>query len=164
MNQKGIAPIVIVVVVVAVIGVAGGAVLLTRGGGTGTAGSVASASSLQFSIDATVQGQSVTSTVYMKNIGTSNLKIRSDSTVMGQQIKMIIDTGADKIYSWTSVTGWVEIPYSASYEQQFTGYTGQISGLTGGEFTYTDPTSGATIRMYNIQVNPTLADSLFQTS
>jgi hypothetical protein len=98
----------------------------------------------------------------MKNIGGSNLKIRADVTVLGQQSKMIIDA-LEGIWMWTSTTGWVSIgQYSSTYAQSYNTYTGQLAGWTSGNYTYTDPTSGVSVTLSNIQVDPTLADSIFE--
>jgi len=53
----------------------------------------------------------------------------------------------------------------ADYEGTINGYIDRLAGWTEGDvtYTYTDPNTGeTTAKIYNIEVNPTLADSLFE--
>ncbi len=96
--------------------------------------------------------------------------MRTDATVAGVETRMIIDLGASKVYSYTAATGWQD--YSELFASQLSSLssstssiTSQLSGWSGsGDYTITDPTYGVSVRLYDILVNPTLADSLFQTS
>ncbi|MEM2878525.1 MAG: hypothetical protein QXG10_03135 [Candidatus Hadarchaeales archaeon] len=179
LSQRGMATLVIVGIVIAVVVVAAvgvtAAVLLTGGGGGGGAGgggggtSVANASSLKFDFEATAQGQTITGTMWLKDMGTSNQKIRQEVTAMGQNMTIIVNGETRK--AWMYMAGqWMD--FSSSFEQywdqyadqaeQYKGYLANWSGS--GEYTYSDPESGVSIRIYNIEVNPALSDSLFTHS
>lgn len=99
-----------------------------------------------------------------KNIGSPNIKFRVEGTAEGQEFKFIFDAGESKAWMWLSAIGWQDISeymqsYFQQFQQQFNGYTTQLSGWTGGDWTYADPTTGATVRIYDIVVNPSLPDS-----
>jgi len=68
-----------------------GVVLVTRGGGGGTSGNIAGASSLQFNADVTASGTKTTYTYYAKNIGTSNAMLRIEWTSSGTSYIYIIN-------------------------------------------------------------------------
>jgi hypothetical protein len=69
------------------------------------------------------------------------------------------------IYSdgeWTDMSQVFASQYE-SWNQTWQGYeTSLAAWASTGEYTYTYPGSGDTLRIYNIAVNPELADSLFQ--
>ncbi|MEW6222616.1 MAG: hypothetical protein AB1476_04820 [Candidatus Hadarchaeota archaeon] len=161
---------VFIVIIIAAAGVGGFLVLKGGGGGgsTATSGNVSTATSLSFNVDGTYQSQSLTSTVKMKNIGQSTAKLRMDMTVAGTTSSVIVDSGASKTWMWTAETGWQDMSSYISpetYTAMTQTYTTQLAGWTGtGEYTYTDPTTGSTVRIYNIQVNPSIPDSEFQPS
>jgi uncharacterized protein (UPF0333 family) len=174
MNQKGISTLVIavIVVVIAVVGV--GVYLAMSGtGGTGgnggatptpTAPDVGGATSLQFKVEVTSEGTSYTNTYMAKNIGSSNMMIRIE---IGDTMVYILN-GADQ-KAWTYMDGtWTDISSTFSTEWNswnttVSGYQDSLENWTGtGEYTYTE--AGTTIRIFDISVNPTLADSLFQHS
>jgi len=167
MKQKGIAPLIIVaiVVVVAVAGV-GAYVVVSRGGGGGggggAGGDIASATSLSFNVDSTAGGVTSTMTFKAKDIGSSNMKIRIEGTAAGQEFKYIINGAQQKL--WIYAAGqWMDLSssfseYWGTWNQAFTGYTGSLSGWTGGTWTSPD----GTVTISDIVVNPDLSDSLFQ--
>ena len=152
--------IVVVVVAVVVVGVVA-AVILIGGGGPG--GDIASATSLSCKVDTTYQGQTMTFDYKAKNLqDPANLKIRVEGTMMGQSVIYIVNAAQNK--GWMCVAGtWQEMPIGglSQYQTQFEGYQSQLSGWTGRDWTYTDPTTGTTVRIYDIVVNPPLDDSLF---
>jgi len=155
------------VILIIVVAIVVGVILATRGGGTG--GNVAGASSLQFSADITTSGTLTTYTYSAKNIGTSNAMLRIEGTEAQGNFIYIVN-GAQKqawIYEngqWTDLTGYFT-EYWTQWNSTFTGLRSDLSHWSGsGDYTYTDPSSGDTIRIYNIKVNPSLADSLFQHS
>ncbi len=162
MNQKGIAPLIIVVVVVVVAAAGAGAFLVLRGGG-GAGGDIASATSMSCKVDTTYQGTTMTFDLKAKNLKDSaNFMMRMEGTVMGQSFIYILNAAENK--GWMSVAGtWSELPISdlSSYQTQFGAYQSQLSGWTGGDYTYTDPTTGTTVKIYDIVLNPSLDDSLF---
>jgi hypothetical protein len=170
-----IAIVAIVIVVVAIVGVAA-YVLMTQNAGNGGATptptpsspDVAGASSLKYSVTLTEGGtQTASYTFYGKNAGTANFAMRIEyNTADGEGI-FIFNKGTNK--AWTYSGGqWVDI--SDYFQSQFdtwdnlwSGYVtslGQWSGT--GDYTYTS--GDATVRIYEIQVNPTLDDALFTHS
>jgi hypothetical protein len=169
MDQKGIAPL-IIVAIVAVVAVAAGVGIYaaTRGGGNGGNGGdeVADASSLRFKVDTTVENMAGTYTLSEKNIGSSNMMMRIEGTFAGQDFVYIINGAQQKL--WVETGGqWMDLStnysqYWSTWNQSFTGYKNQHAGWTGGDWTYTQ--SGVTVRIYNIEVNPSLSDSLFEHS
>jgi len=157
--------VIIIIVVALVVGV----ILATRGGGGGKGGNVADASSLQFSADITVSGTLATYTYYAKNIGTSNAMLRVEWTSSEGNYIYIIN-GAQK-QAWVEENGtWTDLSDYFSetwntWNSTFAGMTSSLSHWSGsGDYTNTDPSTGDTIRIYNISVNPSLADSLFEHS
>jgi len=167
MNQKGIAPL-IIVAIVAVVAVAAGVGIYaaTRGGGGGGGGGegISGAQSLQFDVNATVGGVSTTYTLMAKNIGTSNLMMKIDGTFAGQAIIYIVNGAQQKV--WMYAAGqWTDLSegfstYWSQWSQTFQGYKTGLSGWTGGTWTSSD----GTVTISNIQVNPSLSDSLFEHS
>jgi hypothetical protein len=165
-ETKGIAPLIIAVVVIVVAaGVGVGAYVVTRGGGGGTGGgngNIGDATSLSFDVAATVGEQSVSYTFKAKDLGSTNAKLRVDMTTAGTTIGYIINGALQKV--WVSYGGtWTELPgeYStqwSTWDATLSGYETSLAGWTSG--TYTSPDGSVTIS--NVQVNPTLADSLFE--
>jgi hypothetical protein len=160
------------VIVIIVVATVAGVLLATRsggGGGGGTGGSIAEASSLKFDADITVSGTSMTYTYSAKNIGTSSPMLRMEGT--GPQGSFIyIINGVQKeawMYqsgSWTNLTGYFQ-SYWSQWNSSFTEMKNTLSHWSGsGDYTYTDPSTGGSVRIYNIAVNPSLPDSLFEHS
>jgi hypothetical protein len=168
MNQKGIAPLIIVALAAIVAVAVGLGIYAMRGGGGGGAsggGNIAEASSLQFKADTTIQGVSGTYTFKAKNIGTSNMMMRIEGTYQGQNVVMIINGALQKLWMYGNGQ-WMDLStYYSEYENTwittFQGYLSQLGGWTGGDWSYTDNSTGLNIRLYNIVVNPSLSDSLF---
>jgi hypothetical protein len=137
---------------------------------SGTGSSVAGATSLQYTVSVTnSSGASLGAyTYYAKNAGTSNFKIRIEiADPSGSNIVYIVNGALQK--AWMEVDGqWTDISssyssYYDSWSSLYTEYTDSLATWTGGDWTYTSP-SGETIRIYNVNVNPSLADSLFEHS
>lgn len=157
------------VIVIIVVAIVAGVILATRGGGGGSGGDVAGASSLQFSADETAGGVKTTYTYSAKNIGTSDAMLRIEWTTSGADNIYIIN-GAQKqawIYGdgvWTNYSDYYS-EYWSDWNSTFTGITNSFaSHLSGSGYTYTDPSTGDTVRIYNVSVNPSLPDSLFEHS
>jgi len=186
MNQKGIAPLIIVgIVVVVAVAVGIGIYVATRGGGgLGPGNGIASATSLSFNADFTLPTSPTADgsvgalsmfalgTNKLKDIGSVNMKIRCEGTVQGQTVIFIVNGEQRK--AWVYRDGqWLDLSENYSWDEIWdvscgengliTGYQIALSGWTGGEYTYTDPT-GTSIRFYDIELNPTLDDSLFVPS
>ena len=144
----------------------------TNGGGNGGDGNggtttdVAGASSLQFSVSFTEAGVGTdVSTYRVKNAGTSNVMMRIDTALAtGEDYIYIINGAQQKVWiygdgEWTDLS----VAYDTYWNTWFTtweGYTTSLEDWTGGDWSYTS--NGATIRIYDIYVNPSLADSLFE--
>ena len=162
--------IVLVVIAIIVVAAVVGVLLATRSGGGGSGGtSVAGATSLQFNADITINATTTYKyTYYAKNIGTSNAMLRvefTDGISMitivneAQQQAWVCENGA-----WTNATGSFSNYWSA-INSGFASTKSELSNWSGaGSYTYTDPTTGYSVRYYNIAVNPSLPDSLFEHS
>ena len=164
MNKKTIYIIVAVLVVVIVVGAAG-VMLLNGNGGEPTptptpAVGVADATSLQFS----VEDSSGNYTYAAKNIGT-NITLRLE--ILGADNFVYILNGTEQ-KAWSNVTGtWAEEQdFNANWDMWipvWQGYVDNLENWTGtGDYTYT--ADGTSVKISDISVNPTLADSLFATS
>jgi len=135
----------------------------TTGPSTST---VADASSLQYSVNLSADTPSAlrgTYTYYGKNVGTSSFKLRIEFTDLSNYQTIIILNG-DQQKSWKYSTGqWSEIQAYGTYHAVWQGYVDVLAAWNGvGDYTYT--LSAATVRIYDISVNPVIADSLFQHS
>ena len=134
-----------------------------------SAPNVAGASSLKYSVSLTEAGVLQGSYTFQgKNAGTSNFMLRIDFTDESNAQTIYIVNGAEQ-KSWAYSDGqWQDL--SAVYTMQYNtwspmwqGYVTSLSAWTGsGDYSYTQ--GNATVRIYDISVNPVLADSLFQHS
>ena len=164
MKQKGIATAAIAVVVIIIIALVGvGAYLLLKEKEE-EVGLIAGATSLSCKVDATYQEQTMTFDIKAKNLqDAANFMLRMEGTVVGQSVIYIINAAQNK--GWTCTADeWQEVPIEqlSPYQTRFATAISQLSGWTAGDFTYTDPITGASVRIYDIVVNPELEDSLFQ--
>ena len=168
-SQKGSRKTLIaVVVIVAIAAVAVGVYLATRSGPSPSV-NIAGASSLQFTVDVTGGSSAGTYKYMAKNIGTSNMMIRVEGTTSSLGNFVYIVNGAQQ-KAWVYLNGaWMDLSstFSAlwsSWNSAFTGYRNNLVNWPGyGDWTYTAP-DGSTIRIHDITVNPSLADSLFSHS
>ena len=161
-----IALLVIAIIVVAIVV---GVILATRGGGGGggTGGNVAGASSLQFNADVTAGGTTTTYNYSAKNIGTSNAMLRIEGTSSEGNFIYIINGAQQQawIYAdgeWTDYSSYFST-YWSTWNSTFTGLRDTVASHGSG-YTYTDPNTGDTVKIYNVIVNPSLPDSLFEHS
>jgi len=164
-KKRRISPIIMAIIVIVAIAAVGIGYIVTRG--AAPSGDIETATSLSFKVDTTVMGTEYTMTFKGKDIQSTNTKFRIDGTAAGEEFKLIIYTGEEKAWRWLSATGWQDIsatmqPYLEQYLTQFEAYQGELSDWTGGDYTYTDPTTGATVRIYDVVLNPDLPDTLFQ--
>lgn len=166
MDKRGIAStgIAVIVVIVAIAAVGVG-YFVTRGAAPGAAPSdIEAATSLSFKVDTPLGG---VETFRVKNIGSPNIKFRRDGTILGEEYIEILDVGEEKVWMWTSTGGWTDMSAIVQtaillYRQLLEEYKTELSEWTGGDHTYTDPMTDGTVRIYDIEVNPTLPDTLFQ--
>jgi len=180
MNQKGISKLVIVVMVVVVLAVVGVAAYwaMSSGGGDnggdngvgdgdGTTVDVAGASSLQFkvSIDL-VDADDIEYSYMVKNAETSNLMMRIEMESAGEDFIYIVN-GAQQMVWIYSGGQWMDLSdafptYWDTWNSAWEGYRTNLLDWTGvGDWTYTTP-NGDSVRIYDVVINPSLADSLFQ--
>lgn len=135
----------------------------------GTTVDVAGASSLQFKVTVTSAEMGSEEYTYMiKNAGTSSLMIRVEMESSSGDNMVYIINGAEQ-KAWVYSDGeWVDLStafqtYWDTWNSAWEGYRTNLGDWTGvGDWTYTS--NGNTIRIYDITVNPSLADSLFQPS
>jgi hypothetical protein len=159
-ETKGIAPLILAIVVIVVVAVAGvGVYVATRGGTSGGGGGGAgSATSLSFDIADT--SSSSTFTLKAKDIGSTNMKMRIEGTVSGYDIIYIINGATQTMWMYTSGT-WLDMSsqFSSMWSTWNTAFSGYQTDL--GSWTGSGNIVAGTVTISNIQVNPTLADSLF---
>ncbi len=127
---------------------------------------VADASSLKYSVSLNADTPAAlrgTYTYYGKNIGTSSFMGRIEFTDLANYQTIIILNGAQQ-KSWEYSGGkWTEISAYGTYNNVWQGYVGVLASWNGtGDYTYT--LGQATVRIYDISVNPVLGDSLFEHS
>jgi hypothetical protein len=153
----------------------GGTTDTTNGGTTdtgsqdtgGTTMDIAGASSLQFKVIIDpADGDSMDYTYSVKNAGTSSMMMRIEMQSAGDSFIYIINGALQKawIYSGGEWTDFSEMyqTYWETWNSAWQGYHDSLLGWTGaGDWTYTTP-NGDTIRIYDISINPSLPDSLFQ--
>ena len=164
-----VAALVIIIVIVGVgayVFLGGGGVTPPPSNGNGgeTVYTMGNATSLKFSVNLT--DSSGTSGIYKytaKNIGTSNTMMRLD--IEGDDVVYSYIFFVGNQTDWNNASGtWAEGNYTENWTiwgAQWYGYITHNSGWKTGdaELTYTD--SGNSIKVYDIEINPTLDDSVF---
>ena len=144
----------------------------TENGGTtenggGTEVDVGGASSMQFKVSVDPADEESVEYEYMiKNAGTSSLMMRVEMKSADEEFIYIINGAQETV--WICSDGeWVEFSelYQTYWEMWNTAWQGYHTSLldwTGyGDWSYTTP-DGDSVRIYDIHVNPSLSDSLFQ--
>jgi len=177
MDKKGISKLVIVVIAVIVLLVVGVAAYWTMGSGGGdgvvddggTTVDVAGASSLQYKVSVNlVDSESVEYTYMIKNAETSDMMMRIEMESSGESFIYIINGAQQKVWVY-SEGEWMDLSdffptYWDTWNSAWEGYRTNLLDWTGvGDWSYTT-LDGDTVRIYDITVNPSLADSLFQHS
>ena len=162
MNQKILA---IIVVAVLAIGAVAAYLLLGTEDNTEDIITVENASSLQFSVDLTLNETSLGNYTYSaKNIGTDDSMIRVEIPDPSGDLIYIVN-GADQT-AWAYAAGeWLDLSETFTNEWDMwsltmDGYKDSLETRTEGDWTFTD-TDGTGVKVYDIAINPTLADSLF---
>ena len=132
-----------------------------------SAPNVADATSLQYTVTVTEGGVTQGTTTYSaKNVNTNSFKMRIDITDEdNDESSLIINQELEKAWSYSDGQ-WEDISlvYAGTlgiWKPAFQGYVNGLSAWSGiGDYTYTQ--EGVTVRIYNISVNPSLPDSLFE--
>ena len=170
MNRKMIYALVAIVAVIVVVAVAGAYVLMNSGGGGNTV-KVADATSLQFDADVKFEGTPTALFKWAaKNVGATDMVLRLDILGVGDTGNYsYILNGGDQT-AWLSNNGtWTNV--SSDFTNQWnhwvgTEWTNDLDALANwsgtGDYNYTSADGKTTARIYNIAINPVLADSLFQ--
>lgn len=136
---------------------------------TSTTTGVADANSLQFTVTVTNSSGAVqgTYTYSAKNIGTSSAMIRIELSDLPSSDNVVYIVNGATQQAWMETGGqWTDMSSTfasqwSSWNSTFVGEQNYLSNWAGtGDYTYTDP-QGDSVRIYNIAVNPALADSLF---
>jgi hypothetical protein len=179
-NKTALATLVIVAIVIVVVAVVGVAayVLMTQNAGNGgetptptPTGSpdVAGASSLKYSVTLTEGGTETASyTFYGKNAGTDNFAMRIEYNDENGEGILIFNGATDEAWTYAEDGGWIDLSdyFEAQFDAWETAWEGYVTSLGQwagtGDYTYTS--GDATVRIYDIQVNPSLDDALFTHS
>lgn len=178
LNKKTIYIIVAVLVVVIII--AGAAYILSNSGNGGTTSptptptptvSVVDATTLQFSVNETTNGALVTYNYAAKNVNTTSEVLRLDipGGSVGNYSYIINLSTSTSSFSTDNGATWIASDFntdSTAYIVAFSDYQTNLVNWNGHDesYSYTAASNGASIVIYAIHVNPTLADSLFATS
>ncbi len=166
MNKQTTYVLVAVLVIIVVVGAAGAYILLNTGGNGGEpeptpTPSVADATSLQFTVEATTDGETSTTTYYAKNIGGSEALLRVEVD-LGEAGKLVYIINGAEHKAWMGMADeWSEADFEETWDDWnalWAGYVQSLAHWTEGEYTSED----GTVKISNISLNPTLADSLFQ--
>jgi hypothetical protein len=158
--------LVAVVVIIVVVAVAGAYVLMNSGGVK-----VADATSLQYDVDVTYQGDITLFKWAAKNVGATDMALHFD-ILHGEQGNFTYILNSGDQTAWMAVNGtWTDMSSDFTNQwnlwvgtgKQWTGNMNALANWSGtGDCTYTGSTTNSTFRIYNIVINPTIADSLFQ--
>ena len=152
----------------------GGTTDTTNDGGTtdttnngGTTVDVSGASSLQFKVTVDpADAESMDYTYSVKNAGTSSLMMRIEMQSAGESFIYIINGAQEKVWIYSG-DEWIDFSqaypdYWETWNAAMQDYQNTLIDWTGaGDWTYTTP-NGDTVRIHNITINPSLADSLFE--
>lgn len=157
-------------VAIAVAGV-GAYVILYSGGGDGAGNggegdtyTLENATSLRFNVDLTGNVTTEKFKYTAKNLRTTNLKLRIE-ILSGDEYAIILNGAEQK--AWTFVEGaWKDVSdafdiHWNQWKPVFEDYVNHLEDWPGiGDWTYT--TDDGSVRVYNIDVNPELPDTMFQ--
>jgi len=182
MNKKAVSWVVIGIIIIAVVVVgvvAYWAFTSTGGGGEGPTPTpaatpdVAGATSIGFKVNATINGVSEEYAFTAKNLGTSDILLRTDEIdAQGNAFVYVFNETAQTV--WASAMGqWSDVSSDfASYWDgansgiigytAFTDYKNQIAAHWSGSGDYSYTSGGNSYKIFDIILNPAPADSLFQ--
>jgi hypothetical protein len=165
---------VIVAVLVVVIVVAGAVTFLlsnnTNNPKQNMVVNIADATSLQFTVNDTSQGTTTPYQFAGTNIGTSNLTIRVDLPSCnpgGANYTYVLNAGTQSAWNTTSGGAWIKDNFNNAWPLWGNMWSGYVSKLDAWNSTATysyTASSGDSITIFDIHVNPALPSSTFQTS
>jgi len=172
LDKKTLYIVVAVLVIVIVVGVA--AAMLLNNGNNGTPSAtptptpapvdVATASTISFSANVTSQGVTTEYKWQGRDIHSDNFTFRLDFATYAY----IVNAGTEE--SWMSMDSgatWTASDYAtdlASWNSYWEEYLTNLTHWSGsGDYTYTNA-DGEAIVLFNITVNPTIADTVFNVS
>jgi hypothetical protein len=171
-NKKGISTLVIVAIIVIAVVVAGIAIYVWYSGGgepTPTPTSpVAGATSMRFDVNATVNGDLEIDRFTVKNLGTSDILIRVDETDKdGLTFLYLIHQTDQKAWAYCEGQGGEAEDFVTYWDNTLIGNAAVDSYMTAlanwsgtGNYEYTS--GGNSFVIYNIVVNPSIGDSVFE--
>jgi len=186
---KGIKPAVIILILgIIAVTVSCGYIIISGGGegpsgdagpsedGTETPGGeegvpIESATSIDFKVDVENDAERMIIRYRARNLDTDAPDLRVDY-LEGGMIEIFIYDGSEGT-GWISmgIMGNISFPNmdndflssQNTYISEFRNYKDYLAeGWTGGEWTYTIPGTETTIKFYDVWVNPTIPDSVFQ--
>jgi len=181
MNKKAVSWVIIGIVIIAlvVVGVVAYWALTSTGGGNGDGGNgdetpdIEGATSLGFKVNATIGGTNELYAFTAKNLGTSDILLRGDQwDAQGNAFVYLFNQTAQTL--WIEYSGmWTD--YSTEFDSYWSGADSALIGYTAfdcyktelatnwsgtGDHDYTDGED--TFHIFDIIVNPSIEDSLFQ--
>ncbi len=127
---------------------------------------VAGANSLQFKVSVDpADSESVDYTYMIKDANTSDMMMRVEMDTAGEEMIYILNRPQQKVWVYSGGQ-WMDFSntyqtYWDTWNSAWEGYRTNLLDWTGGDWTYTTP-DGDSVRIYDIDIDPSLADSLFQ--
>ena len=127
---------------------------------------VAAATSIRLCVERT-NDEKAEYTYVAKDIGTGDFKSRIDGQAEGLEVRIIINGELGQ--AWIFQNGeWVMIPdepwddYWGAALAELDLYISELHGWTGGDCIFTHPEHGYQVKIYDVEVNPDLPDTLFE--
>ncbi len=172
MNKKGVSWVIIAIVIIAVVVIGGIAywAMTSTGGDGGNGGNggedvytAENATSLEFKVSATIGEMEEEYVFQVKNLGTSEVMLRVEQVSGGSEFIYIMNQAEQTV--WASFDGeWMEVSgdwstYWDLWAPALEDYQTQLADWESGDWEWED--NGDSYRVYDIVLNPTLADSLF---
>jgi hypothetical protein len=172
-NKKGISTLVIVAIIVIAVVIGGIAVyVLYSGGGEPTptptptpTSPVEGATSMRFDVNATVEGALEIDRFTVKNLGTSDVLIRVDQTDKdGLTFLYLMHQTDQKAWAYCEGVGSeVSSEFATYWDNDLIGNAGVNKYMTAlAHWSGTGDYEGDSFIIYNIVVNPTVDDSVFE--
>jgi hypothetical protein len=128
---------------------------------------VAGASSLQFRVSVDPADEESIDYMYsVKNAGTDSLMMRIEMQSAAESFIYIVNGAQEKVWIYSDGQ-WMDFSqmyptYWETWNSAWQGYHNNLMDWTGyGDWSYTTP-NGDSVRIYDITINPSLPDSMFQ--